>query len=170
VPFLLKGLAGAIIGIVAVTVAINLIKQPASTGPGPGAGDVHTNGQVSFFSLRTGACFQNPAGNALMRGVTVDVTAVPCTTAHNAQIYAQFRATGGVTYPGRTALDRQSAHDCRSTLASRVRRSKVNSETIVVYLIPDSTSWFTGRRTISCVVIDSTRDMATSVLKARAPA
>src|SRR5260370_1085770 len=113
-------------------------------------------------------CLQNPAHNALFHGVTIEVTAVPCSTAHSAQIFTQFRATGGATFPGGRVLAREAGQHCRSTLAARVRRSKIGPKTFVGYLYPDSTSWFTGRRAISCLVIDPVRDLTTSVLKRRA--
>jgi hypothetical protein len=164
-PSLIKRLAGVLVSLIVAIVVISLMNRSSSSGPS--TGKAQRNGQVSFFNLRTGACFQNPPNNELLRGLTVDVAAVPCRTAHNAQIFAQFRATGGVTYPGRAPLARQSADFCRSTLAVKVKRSKVNRKTLVSYLFPDKTSWFTGRRTISCLVIDSARDLTTSVLRAR---
>ncbi|HEX9515926.1 MAG TPA: hypothetical protein VF940_07090 [Streptosporangiaceae bacterium] len=163
---LLKRLGGFLIVLLAAIIVIASINR--SAGSGPSTSHTHGNGQVIFFTLRTGACFQNPAHEALLHGRTAEVTVVPCTTAHSAQIFAQFRATGGATYPGRRALERQGGHDCRSVLAARVRRSKVKPKTLLWDLYPDTTSWFTGRRTISCLVIDPARDLTTSVLKRRA--
>jgi len=161
-----KRLGVLLISLITAFIVIGAINR--STGRGPNISQSHGKGQVIFFTLRTGACFQNPAHNALFHGVTIEVTAVPCRTAHNAQIFTQFRATGGATFPGGRVLAREAGQHCRSTLAARVRRSKIGPKTFVGYLYPDSTSWFTGRRTISCLVIDPVRDLTTSVLKRRA--
>jgi len=161
-PFLLRVLGAALAFVVAAAVvAAYTAHRPVSTGRVTGTG------QVSFFSLRAGDCFQAPPDNQLTRGLTVDVTAVPCTTAHSAQIFAQFRAPDG-RYPGRKALVARAARRCRRAIAAKIDKSKVSPSTLVVYLFPDSVSWLLGRRAISCVAVDSARDLTASVLKASA--
>lgn len=163
---LLQGLAAVVVSILAAIIAINL--SHGSAGSGTSTSHSHGTAKVSILTLRPGACFQSPASHLLIHGRTVYVAAVRCTAAHNAQIFAQFRATGGAGFPGRKALVAQSAHDCRSVIAAKLSKSKVTPKMLIIYLFPEQTSWFVGRRTIDCVVYDSAKELTTSVMKAGA--
>src|SRR5262249_14014153 len=120
------------------------------------------SGQVDIFSLRVGDCFQNPPAAQTAAGVT-QVTAVPCTTPHNAQVFAQFNATDA-TYPGRQALALESEHGCRAREAANLDMSKVTSTMTLHFLFPEQQSWTDGHRTLTCLLVDSTNDLTSSLL------
>jgi hypothetical protein len=151
--------AAAFAGLELVGVAIKYQSGVSKTG-----GDGHT-GRVSLLSLRTGACFQDPAYRHPVGRVPSDVTPVPCTQVHSAQIYARFSAAGGPTYPGRTALLRQGSRECRSVLAARVDGSKLSARFSLINIVPSRARWSSGQRTISCAVVDSTAHLTTSLVK-----
>ena len=117
-----KGLAIAglaVSGLWLVLLVIGIVATAVSP-PAPqrsGTGQVTRPGTTDVSSLRTGDCFQYPGA----RIVITQVTVVPCTQAHNAQVYAEFPAAGS-SYPGPAALHRQSAAGCR---AARGRRQRV---------------------------------------------
>jgi len=93
------------------------------------------------------------------------VTALPCTLAHNAQIFARFPALDG-TYPGRTALLRQGREHCRSALTAELDRSKLAPGISVIDVVPSRARWSSGLRTISCVVVDPAARWTKSLLRA----
>jgi Septum formation len=126
------------------------------------SGPVTPPGQVDIFSLRVGGCFQNPAGNTLN---VSHVTAVPCTTPHNAQVFAQFKATEA-SYPGQQAIIREADNGCQARVSSSLDRSKLTNTMSLRVLFPESTSWADGQRYISCLVVDSTADLTSSLLAA----
>jgi len=142
-----------------VGVAIKYQSGVSKTGSGRNAG------RVNLLSLRTGACFQDPVFHQSVGRVPSDVTTVPCTRAHNAQIYARFPVHGGQTYPGLTALHRQGSHECQSVRATRLDGSKLPACLSLINIVPSRTRWTAGQRTISCVVVDSTGRLTTSLVK-----
>lgn len=140
---------------------------PPSPSPAPSSAPVsgYTGTQtVNVFALRTGECFQNPPASQTALGVTY-VTVVPCTTPHNAQVFVQFSVTGG-SYPGQSALKRQADGGCHARLERTVQTSMVTSTMTLRYLYPLPTSWAGGHRTITCLIVDATPDLTSSLLRA----
>ena len=93
--------------------------------------------------------------------------AVPCTIAHNAQVFGQFRAADPGAYPGHSDLFKQAHHGCVKRL-DVLERSKTPHTIRFGLIFPDQFAWFQGRRTISCFVRDSKRDLTTSLVQASA--
>jgi hypothetical protein len=95
--------------VVAVVIAVALLVSQARRSA---SGAITRSGQVSIFSLRIGDCFQNPPAGSSALSVS-EVTAVPCTAPHNAQVFAQFKATDA-TYPGQQPLLLESERGCQA--------------------------------------------------------
>lgn len=163
-----KGLAIAGIALscawVAGAVAVVAIHAAGAAHRSAITGQITGNGSVGVFSLRVGDCFQNPSGSqAAVAGVT-EVPAVPCTIPHNAQVFAQLQATG-TSYPGHDSLLGQASRGCRAQIAASLDKSKITSTMRLRFLFPLSQSWADGRRTITCLVVDPTPDLTSSLLK-----
>jgi hypothetical protein len=126
------------------------------------AGAAHHSHQVELLALRTGACFQDQVQGRPSSAATV--TALSCTLAHNAQIFARFPARGA-TYPGQMALLRQGGKHCRSALAARIDGSKLGPGVSVTAVVPSRARWSSGLRTISCVVVDPAARWTKSLLR-----
>jgi len=160
------GIAGiALSGVWTVTI-IGLIVVGATTGGGsPGAGTAGSTGQashpasVSVFSLPVGTCFHNPAVTTL--GIT-SVTAIACTKAHNAQVFAEFDATGS-RFPGTVALERRADSGCNARMTGNLAQSKITSTMSLHFIFPQQLAWDSGQRRISCLIVDS-QDMTSSVM------
>ena len=73
----------------------------------PTTGHIDQKGRLDVFSLHVGDCFQSPSASALRSGFA-NVRAVPCTSAHNAQVFGQFGAADPGAYPGRSDLLKQA--------------------------------------------------------------
>jgi hypothetical protein len=153
-------LSGGWILLIGVGVAIALVLhshgQPhrsASTG------QITAKGTVSIWSLRAGDCFQNPSAGQTVRYVTAD----PCTTPHNAQIFAEFTPTGA-SFPGNTALDKQARLGCQVRVAGTVDKSKITGAMRLLFLFPPEQSWADGHRTIVCFIATPASSLTSSLL------
>jgi hypothetical protein len=161
------GIAGiALSGAWTVTIIGLLVLGATTGGRSPGAGSTGSSGStgVSVFSLRVGTCFDNPAGTAL--GIT-SVTAMACTKAHNAQVFAEFDATGS-RFPGTAALERRADSGCNARLTGNLDQSKITSTMSLHFIFPQQLAWDSGQRRISCLIVDS-QDMTSSVLATPGP-
>lgn len=152
-------LSGAWAVVLALLIAASIGTQ-ANRSP---SGAITSKGQVSIFSLHVGDCFQSPSASRVAQGIT-EVTGTPCTTPHDAQVFAQFDATDA-SYPGAKALAKESATGCRARIATSLDKSKLTATMRAEYYYPQSLPWAEGKRTISCLVVDSTRDLTTSLLR-----
>ncbi len=160
-----KGLAIAglaLSGVWVVVIAIIIAVAVATQAGRSASGAVTRSGRVSIFSLRVGDCFQNPAEGHSTLTVT-EVTATPCTTPHNAQVFAQFKSTDA-TYPGQQAMIVESSRGCQARVSTSLDKSKLTSTMSLHFLFPESAAWTSGQRSIACVVVDPTADLTSSLL------
>jgi Domain of unknown function (DUF4190)/Septum formation len=166
-------IAGLVLSGVWIVIAVLIIaigaatKSPSNSGnsgtsPGTASGPT-TTGQVSIFSLKVGQCFQNPTASQAALGVT-DVPVVACTTAHNAQVFAQFDATNATSYPGTAALVKEAQQGCQARVGANLDRTKITNSMSLRFLYPLPGAWGNGRRLISCLVVDKTKDITSSLL------
>jgi hypothetical protein len=142
--------------LVVAIVAANVGKATRSATTGV----ITHRGHMNAFSLRVGDCFDNPTG-----AHTVDmVTAIPCDQPHNAQIYARFKLTGSdFSYPGAATVARRARSGCNARIGS-VNKTMTTGAMTVRILLPEETSWTAGHRTVSCMVVNPTATLTTSVL------
>ena len=119
---------------------------------------------TNVFALHPGQCFQNPPASQTALGVTY-VTVVACTKPHNAQAFVQFTVKG-TSWPGTGAVQRLADAGCHDRIKGNVQASKIKSSMSLRYLYPLESSWATGHRTITCLIVNSTPDLKTSLLKA----
>jgi uncharacterized protein DUF4190/putative regulator of septum formation len=142
---------------------------PAATGhsssptPGPSSTASHGTSSTNVFALKPGQCFQNPPASQTVLGVTY-VTVVPCTTPHNAQAFVQFTATG-TSYPGVDALKRQADTGCHARITKSVQKSKIKDSMSLHYLYPLESSWTSGHKTITCLIVNSKPNLKTSLMR-----
>ena len=145
---------------------------PASTGhgssptPTPSSVASHAPLSTNVFSLKPGQCFQNPPASQTVLGVTY-VTVVTCSTPHNAQAFVQFTATG-TSYPGAAALRRQADTGCHARVQKNVRTSKITNSMTLHYLFPLKSSWTSGHKTITCMIVAAKPNLKTSLLRTHA--
>jgi Domain of unknown function (DUF4190)/Septum formation len=142
---------------------------PVSTGhssaPTPGPSSTASHGPLStnVFALKPGQCFQNPPASQTVLGVTY-VTVVPCTTPHNAQAFVQFTATG-TSYPGADALKRQADTGCHARITKNVQKSKLKNSMTLHYLYPLQSSWDSGHKMITCLIVAAKPNLKTSLMR-----
>jgi Septum formation/Domain of unknown function (DUF4190) len=162
-----KGLA--IVGLclsaawLAAAVAVAVINSETAAQQSPLTGQITKNGHLDVFSLRAGDCFQNPTGSQPSPGFS-QVTAVSCASPHNAQVIAQLHLQGSA-YPGSAAFRAQAQRSCRASVAANVDHSKLTATMRLLWLYPVQRAWADGHRTISCLIVDSSQDVTSSLLK-----
>jgi uncharacterized protein DUF4190/putative regulator of septum formation len=133
-------------------------QQAKSQGSLPRSG----RGGVSVFHLRPGQCFHNPPSGRTEFGVT-QVSVVPCTVPHDAQVFAVFRARG-TAFPGQAGLRHQAAVGCRRRLAGNVDKTKVRRDMSLRFLVPVAGSWGNGQRRITCFILNTRQQMIYSLV------
>jgi hypothetical protein len=112
------------------------------------------------FSLAVGDCFNNPAGSSTV----TTVTAIPCSQPHNAQIYAKFNLSGSdLSYPGTSTVTKLAAKGCNARTDS-VNKSAAPSSMTIRLLFPEQDAWLNGRRTVSCMIVNPTADITSSLV------
>jgi hypothetical protein len=126
-------------------------------------GQITKNGHLGVFSLRAGDCFQNPTGSQPALDMT-QVTAVPCVNPHNAQVTAQLPVPGSA-YPGQASFRAQALPGCKTSTAAVVDQSKLTATMSLIWIYPEPQAWADGHRTISCLIVDSSEDLTSSLLK-----
>jgi hypothetical protein len=138
--------------------------KPSSSANQPSSSASPGSLSTNVFALHPGQCFQNPPASQTELGVTY-VTVLPCTKPHNAQAFVQF-AVKGTSWPGADAVKRQADSGCHDRIDGNVDASKIKSSMSLRYLYPLESSWAGGHRTITCLIVNSTPDLTTSLLKA----
>jgi Septum formation len=145
-----------VLSVIFAFIAANAGKATRSASTGV----ITHRGHIVAFSLRVGDCFDNPPGAQTVN----TVTAIPCHQAHNAQIYAKFRLAGSDhSYPGAAAVARLARNGCDARIGS-VDKAMTTSAMTVRILLPEKTSWAAGQRTVSCMVVNPTATLTTSLL------
>jgi hypothetical protein len=118
---------------------------------------------TNVFALRPGQCFQNPPASQTVLGVTY-VTVVPCSKPHNAQVFVQFTATG-TSYPGVESLKRQADTGCHARVKKNVQPSKIKNSMTLHYLYPLQSSWTSGHKDITCLIVAAKPNLKTSLMR-----
>jgi Domain of unknown function (DUF4190)/Septum formation len=145
-----------IIVIVLAIIGANTNKPTRSAS----TGQITHSGKINVFSLQVGDCFDNPVNAQSVN----DVTAIPCNQPHNAQIFAKFKLTGSdFSYPGTAQVTKLATNGCNSRTGS-VDKSMTTSAMGIRLLFPQESSWITGQRTVSCMIVNPTANLTSSLL------
>jgi Domain of unknown function (DUF4190)/Septum formation len=162
----------AIVGLIvigAVTGGSNGNNPPSASGNSasrsPATTQASTPASVNVFSLPVGTCFDNPSGHLFSIN---SVTPIACTKAHNAQVFAQFNVKGS-SFPGTTAMERRADNGCNARITGHLDQSKVTSTMSLHFIFPRQLSWDSGQRRVSCLIVDATRDLTSSLLARSGP-
>jgi len=161
-------LSGFWLVLVAVIIAIGATigtTSPGSAGSFRSPATTRTL-RVGVFALATGDCFEYPAGTRAVTSVEV----MPCTVAHNAQVYARFELPRGArfSYPGQAKVGRMAAVGCDTRIGVSLDRLRLPVGTSIRLLYPLVGSWLLGHRTVTCMVVSPAPDLTSSVLRVQA--
>lgn len=164
-----KGRGLAIAGLVlsaawvVVAIVLAIVAAVGAATRSSATGQITGRGHLGPFSLKTGDCFNNPAGAQHISAVT----AIPCTQPHNAQVFAQFQLTGSdFSYPGTATVLHLASDGCDARTGS-VSKAKTTRAMTIRMLFPQQISWTAGHRTVSCLLVNPTADLRSSLLKTK---
>jgi hypothetical protein len=158
-----KGLAiaGLILSLiwVGVFVAVSALSNGTATRQSA-TGKITHRGDLGVFALATGDCFDNPTNTKDIESVT----AIPCTQAHDSQVFAKFDLSGDDSaYPAPDALTKMADTGCNSRTGS-IDKPKTNSHMTIRVLFPEQDAWADGQRTVSCLIVNPKPTLTTSLL------
>jgi hypothetical protein len=159
-----RGLAIAGLGLSVAWIAlfgvIGAVGNLGNATRSPTTGKITHSGSLGVFSLAVGDCFNNPPGATSL----TTVTAIPCTQAHNAQIYAKFSLSGSIlNYPGTSALTRLATSGCNARVGS-LDKSEITNSMMIRFLYPLAQSWLDGNRTVACMIANPVANITSSLL------
>ncbi|WP_405887829.1 DUF4190 domain-containing protein [Streptomyces sp. NBC_01136] len=110
-----------------------------------GAGD----SAGTAFTLKKGDCFDAPGGS--LEGLAYDVDKVPCAGRHDAEVFADFKMSGG-SYPGDSKVVDAADSKCYALQdAYAMDAWAVPDNVDVYYFTPTRDSWSGGDRSITCM-------------------
>jgi len=122
------------------------------------SGDITEGGDVGVFALQAGDCFNQPPD-----GNISEVAAVPCTDAHDNEVFAKFDMEGGddADFPGDAAVQTASEECIGATFADYVGLEYAQSRFGVLPITPTQDTWESDRndREIICTAntVDGTQ-------------
>jgi hypothetical protein len=115
-------------------------------------------GASTLFDLETGQCFDSSA-TTLGRTVEIeDVTSVPCTGAHDGEVFAVVAHPGAADdpYPGDDSVADFAAAECLQQFPAYTGSGYDDSDLEVATVRPDADSWADkDDREVACVLYRS---------------
>ena len=112
-------------------------------------GSLASAGNVSVDDLRKGDCF-----NAADEGEISDVDGVPCTQAHEYEVFALATYEGDGTFPPDSALEAIFTQVCEPGFEPYVGAPYATSEIYGSMISPSEDSWGSGDRSYICILYD----------------
>jgi hypothetical protein len=130
-------------GVAGAYLYLNVLSKPVARNA---QGVVVRRGDVLVTSLRVGDCIEKWATTTTVGNVTV----VPCTTNHDAEVYYTFTATGGSTYPGDKTVTDEATTQCLAKAKTALKAADAKTAK-VAFLKPVDASWKGGQKQVTCV-------------------
>jgi len=123
-------------------------------------GQITQSGQLDVTQLKVGDCFNVPSGN----DAVTTVQAIPCTQAHDAQVYAA-PAISESTYPSDATLQSEGKTACgtASAIASlKAASSSLPSDVSSEIFYPEQSTFDDGTKNFSCALVGSPNELTKS--------
>ncbi|CAL9461219.1 hypothetical protein SUDANB145_02641 [Streptomyces sp. enrichment culture] len=107
------------------------------------------SGEGTAYALDAGQCFDTPDGS--LGGVTYDIDEVPCSGAHDGEVFAAFDLADG-PFPGDESVARTADDKCYALRTGYAMDAwAVPSNVDIYYLTPTRQSWRAGDREVTCL-------------------
>ena len=109
-------------------------------------GEITKGGDLTSNELRVGDCWdlKDPAAETIG-----DVTARPCTEAHEYEVFYAASMPGGA-YLAEDAFGSYVQNNCEPAFATYVGKNYQDSELDIFWLYPTDDGWTSGDRTVEC--------------------
>ena len=109
--------------------------------------------ESAVFKLQEGDCVNMLNGQV--------VTVLPCTTPHEAEVFATFTLPASA-WPGTAAVRQRASSGCESRLTGYINPQLAIS-LAQSYVFPNKVAWTAGTRTVICEVRAASGQLTTSV-------
>jgi hypothetical protein len=151
-PAITAGLAvAAALALSGCSVIEGVLPKPAETRD-PQSGEIVGGGSTDVFTLQVGDCLNN---DTLADEIT-EVPTVPCSTAHQYEVYADFELDGD-RWPGDEEVTEQADAGCMARFESFVGVPFEESSLDFSFYWPTEESWIQqDDRLVSCLIYDTT--------------
>lgn len=115
-----------------------------------GTGEIVAGGDLDVMTIQVGDCFDDPDET----GVVYNLDAVPCSQAHDNEVFASVPLTGVWSeYPGQSVVESYAYEQCSgSRFDEFVGTPYFDSSLDVFTLTPTQESWDQGDREIICAL------------------
>jgi hypothetical protein len=114
---------------------------------------------AAVFNLQAGDCFNGQNG--------LGVTAVPCSSPHEAEVFATFPLSI-TTWPGDDAVQAAAQAGCQTRIAGYMNPQLATEALSQEFIYPDQVTWTSGVRTVVCAVRSDNGPITGSVRQAPA--
>ncbi len=116
-----------------------------------GSGELVGAGDLEVMALQVGDCFNDPEE---IEEVVFSVAAVPCSEAHDNEVYSMIPYTvSGLSFPGDAALQDFAYDACTGQpFRDYVGTDYFDSALEVFIFTPTEESWDTGDRDVTCIL------------------
>lgn len=121
------------------------------------SGSVSQAGSLGIGDLKVGDCFNSPTSDSDIESVT----AIPCTQAHDSQVYAEPKLTES-TYPDSDTLKSEATSACDSAADSAVSSSVPSDAEEAYYAAQDSDTFDQGFDYFVCAIESPSKNLTQS--------
>jgi hypothetical protein len=112
------------------------------------SGKIVRKGDVEVTSLKVGDCLEKlAAANQVGK-----ITALPCTSNHEAEVFHTFTAGGGDKFPGEQAVKDEATTQCLEKAKTALKPDDAKKAT-VAYLKPIEAPWGKNQKQLTCVAV-----------------
>lgn len=120
-------------------------------------GVIIRKGDVPVDQLRIGDCLEKWSTSDKVG----KVAAVPCTTAHDAEVFHTFDITGEA-YPGDQEVTKQGTSGCLATSTTAIKAADLKNAKVAL-LKPIESSWKQNDHTITCLAVQNSGTITRSI-------
>ena len=124
----------------------------SATASSPEASSTVLNEDQSVFELPVGTCRNS---SAVADEEVSSVTTVECSSAHDAEVYADGQVTGYSSYPGDSSIQAAAQSICLDGFEAYVGTTYDTSSYEVSWFYPTQETWNSTQkdRTVSCMLV-----------------
>jgi uncharacterized membrane protein YhaH (DUF805 family) len=158
----IAGVALAVLAAGIAVIAVIAIKNPptssisptASSPPTPSSSPMASASQLTYDQIRPGDCLQVPNINTITTWPYF-FTVVSCAGPHTGEVFFNGDIwPQSLAYPGDNPVGNQADARCVRAFTAYDGSSPDQSAFNYSYIIPDSTSWSSGDRSVQCIAYD----------------
>jgi hypothetical protein len=138
---------------VVLLVTVAVVNRPTR----PDSSQANRSGTILVNDVRAGDCLEKWTTGSQIGQVTV----VPCTTTHDAEVFDAFTVPG-TAYPGDREVTATATTTCLSTAKTKLKTAD-QPNVKVAYLKPLEDSWNQGDHSVACVAVAKAGTLSRSI-------